>query len=380
VLQSTAEGPLRLTSPERAEALDVHWRVSDSWESLAAFIGSFGVARVHVHHTLGLPLNPHDLIERLGVPFDVTVHDYYSICPRVRLVRPGTGYCGGPEAGKCRDCLSRIPTGEVAEIGLWRARQSWMLTHADRVICPSLDAAGRMAAFVSGPRLVAALHDTLDHERFDGPWPPVPAPGEPLRVALLGVLSADKGAGLVGECARLAQQSGALVEFSLIGFVPRPDSRFVRGARLQSSGVYGADEVQSRLAATRPHVVWFPAAWPETYSYTLSEAMTARLPVVTPDLGAFTERTAGRPWSWSVPWNSAPADLVTLFGHIADELRRREWNGSANGPAGSAGESKLRYPVAATTVFYDAEYLAPLVRGLAEEPPAPRRAGKDGHA
>jgi glycosyltransferase involved in cell wall biosynthesis len=267
----------------------------------------------------------------------------------------------------------------VAEIGLWHARQSWMLTHADRVICPSLDAAGRMATFVSGPRLVAALHDTIDHERFDDPQPPVPAQGEPLRVALLGVLSADKGARLVGECARLAQQSGVAVAFSLIGFVPRPDSRFVRGAGLLATGPYGPDEVQSRLAAAAPHVVWFPAVWPETYSYTLSEAMTARLPVVTPDLGAFSERTAGRPWSWSVPWNSAPADLVALFGRIADELRSGGWNGSANGPAGSALDGEPRYPVAATPAFYDAEYLAPLVRGPAEEPPAPRSAAEGGH-
>ena len=380
ILQPTPDGPVRLSSPEPLEALDVRWRVGDSLESLAALISSFGVDRIHVHHIFGLPLDVHDLLRRLGVPFDVTVHDFYSICPRVRLVRPGTGFCGGPEAGKCRDCLSRLPRGEVAEIGQWRARVGWMLSQAERVICPSRDTASHIAAFMNGPELVVALHDTLDHQNYSDPLPPTLGSGEPLRVGLVGVLSHDKGARLVGECARLARQSGAPVEFLLVGYVPDSDSRLVRGTGLRATGLYGPDELPSRLAASAPHVVWFPAVWPETYSYTLSEAMTARLPVLVPDLGAFSERVAGRPWSWNTRWDSSPADLVDQFGRIADELRRGEWSGSTNDSPGPAEEAEYRYPVAATADFYDADYLAPLARDRAGTPAEPRTRGPEPHA
>jgi hypothetical protein len=53
-------------------------------------------------------------------------------------------------------------------------------------------------------------------------------------------------------------------------------------------------------------VIWFPAQVPETYSYTLSVAMTTGLPIVASDLGALPERLANYPHAVIVPWN-APA-------------------------------------------------------------------------
>ena len=55
-----------------------------------------------------------------------------------------------------------------------------------------------------------------------------------------------------------------------------------------------------------PDLLWFPAQWPETYSYTLSAALRHGLPVVCSDLGAPAQRLAGRPFSLILPWNSTP--------------------------------------------------------------------------
>jgi hypothetical protein len=38
------------------------------------------------------------------------------------------------------------------------------------------------------------------------------------------------------------------------------------------TGQYAESELPALLAKVRPHVVWFPAQWPETYSYTLTAA------------------------------------------------------------------------------------------------------------
>jgi GT2 family glycosyltransferase/glycosyltransferase involved in cell wall biosynthesis len=365
VLQPTDAGPVRLWSPESREHLDVRWRVGASIESLAALIVSFGVARVHVHHVLGLQFDASNLIERLGVPFDFTLHDYYSICPRIRLSRPTAGYCGGPEDAKCASCLSDAPKAEVVDVALWHARRGWMLSSAERVICPSLDAADRIGDFVHGPELVVALHDTLDHEAFPDPLAPPLAASEPLRVALIGVLSADKGARLVGECARFARQAQVAVRFSLIGFVPDADARFVKDAGLTVSGPYKSEELPQRLVAEAPHVVWFPAVWPETYSFTLSEAMRARLPVLVPDIGAFAERVAGRPWSWITRWDTSPAEFGDVFAGIAADLRRRE--PVATGEARSALRAGLArsHVRESSASFYDDSYLNPLRVGSA---------------
>ena len=66
-------GPL-LTLP--AERLD----------DFVAVLRSATVARAHVHHLIGMDVDARALIHRLGVPFDVTVHDYFAICPQVNLL------------------------------------------------------------------------------------------------------------------------------------------------------------------------------------------------------------------------------------------------------------------------------------------------------
>ena len=70
-----------------------------------------------------------------------------------------------------------------------------------------------------------------------------------------------------------------------------------------------------------PDLVWFPALWPETYSYTLSEVMRTGLPIVVPDLGAFPERVAGRPLTWVAHWDRSPEDWCAFFAQCRDDLQ-----------------------------------------------------------
>ena len=51
------------------------------------------------------------LLHRLGVPFDVTVHDYFAICPQVNLMPWTQGaYCGEPAPAFCNACIADRPS------------------------------------------------------------------------------------------------------------------------------------------------------------------------------------------------------------------------------------------------------------------------------
>jgi glycosyltransferase involved in cell wall biosynthesis len=242
-----------------------------------------------------------------------------------------------------------------------------MLAEAERVICPSRDAAGHVASQVDGPQLIVAPHDTLAHEEFPAPAPPKLMAGEPLRVAILGVLSKDKGARVVVESLRALRATPSRVDMTLIGWVDEDARRRTQGTGLATTGPYRPEELSWYLGRVRPHVVWFPAVWPETYSYTLSEAMLAGLPVLVPDLGAFSERVAGRSWSWCVPWDTSPSRFGAAFAHIGDQLRSGVWEGlELLGPVGS--DTAARYPIAATSDFYDVQYLKPAWEAAAGDP------------
>ncbi|MEA2739792.1 MAG: hypothetical protein QOH05_3099, partial [Acetobacteraceae bacterium] len=56
---------------------------SDRLDDLVTVLRSMNVSRIHIHHLLQMHMDIRALIHRLDVPFDVTVHDYYAICPQI---------------------------------------------------------------------------------------------------------------------------------------------------------------------------------------------------------------------------------------------------------------------------------------------------------
>ena len=105
LLESTARGaalsvPALPGHPELALPAD---RASD----LAMVLKSANVTRAHIHHLMSMDLDVRALLHRLGVPFDVTVHDYFAICPQVNLLPWLQGaYCGEPDVADCNACIA----------------------------------------------------------------------------------------------------------------------------------------------------------------------------------------------------------------------------------------------------------------------------------
>jgi len=202
--------------------------------------------------------------------------------------------------------------GTVAD---WRHRNRHFLTSARLVIAPSADTARRITAFAPSARVRAIPHTDMATPGSKGtPLPQAKnlAPDAPLKVVVLGALSAIKGADVLEAAAQEAARTGAPVEFHLLGYGYRHLQTQPR-ARLTVHGAYQDEDLPGLLAWLQPDIVWFPALWPETYSYTLSAALQAGLPVAVPDIGAFAERIVGRPWSWVCPWDQEGKKWVRFF-------------------------------------------------------------------
>lgn len=308
----------------RPAAKDESYRLSfdvfDDYDDLLAILRACGTSKVHIHHFIYVPVNLRRLVDDLRLPFDFTVHDYFTICPQVNLTTTQATYCGEPDNAACNRCIAERSGHGARDIYWWRKSFEWLYTDAGNVICPSEDTARRVSGYFDCSNLKVARHAALSPETAIGaePAPPNLLAGEPIRVAVLGVLAPHKGAYLVIECARAAKRLGHPIEFHVIGEsqVPLPVHP---ETPLFETGPYAEGEAARLLREIAPHVVWFPARWPETYSYTLSEALAAGLPVVVPDLGAFSERLAGRAWTWTVNWNTPAEDVVAFFERIRRE-------------------------------------------------------------
>ena len=77
-------------------------------ESIAEMLGTIEPVHAHVHHSLGLPDTLFDALADRGVPYDWTIHDYHTICPRINLIGSGGRYCGEPDEAGCNRCLARL--------------------------------------------------------------------------------------------------------------------------------------------------------------------------------------------------------------------------------------------------------------------------------
>jgi len=279
-------------------------------EGLVYLLRHLGISRVHFHHTLGVETSIWGLPAQLGVPFDVTLHDYYFIN-------------GNPTQtdGKGRFCLDlgqqsssyRLPV----PLAQWQQNQRPLLEGAQRVIAPS-----RFTAELYGRHFPKARYRMAFHPEWEqqAPYPPVAplplGPEESLRVLVFGAISQEKGADLLEGVAKLAAEHLRPLEFHLIGYAYRPLDRAVR-----EHGPYDEQGIIGQIQALRPHLIWFTALWPETYSYTLSEALRVGAPILAPDIGAFPERLQGRPLTWIRHWDTPPEAWLGTFAEIAEELR-----------------------------------------------------------
>jgi GT2 family glycosyltransferase/glycosyltransferase involved in cell wall biosynthesis len=293
------------------------WRAvefeSATMADAAPFLCSFGLSQVHVHNFVDVLDQIAPFLRQLALPYDLSIHDYTAICPRINLIKDDAIYCGEPDEKGCLRCLLKGGHKLGDDILWWRHLGTSIISEADRVLCPSIDAAKRIRKYVPNSRIIVAPHE----EELYRPQRTVRLsplrPSEPLRVAVLGTLSEHKGGNFFLDCVEIANEVGAPITWDVIGHFLSA-ALTARAKQLAKffnvTGGYGAGDVQRLITDARPHVLFFPQRWPETYSFTLSEALQTGHPILAPDIGAFTERITGLPCCWLYPLETTPRSLV----------------------------------------------------------------------
>ena len=78
-----------VTGHTNREEFVAYFNVADDLETMLRFLKGIGIARVHLHHIHGHVPEVLRLAEQLGVPLDVTLHDYFPLTPRYHLAHGG---------------------------------------------------------------------------------------------------------------------------------------------------------------------------------------------------------------------------------------------------------------------------------------------------
>jgi FkbM family methyltransferase len=355
LLAPTPRGTVRLSPLDTYLKTSLTFDPVEQRQELIDVLRSLGVSRLHIHHTLGNEHYLTEFIDAMSLPFDYTLHDYYWLSPNPQLVG-SEGRFVGEDLFAHEGALLANAIGPVAptNIIVWQIAHERFLRRASRVIAPSHDVALRVRRHLPELELVVAGHpeQSTDRQRRNRAGRAM----DHLRVSVLGELSAHKGLNILCECARLNRAASGHIRFQLIGF-PRSRRDDLLNGDVLVTGQYQDASLQDLIDEYVTDLIWYPAQWPETYSYTLSAGLKSGLPLVVPELGAFTERVSGRAWTWIQPWDLEPEEWLAFFERIRVEH-------FATGIPPDVQHTGTR----PSSEFYDREYLSaaggsPSVRG-----------------
>lgn len=268
---------------------------------LAELLVECNVQIIHIHHFLFMSDELMTLLKNISIPYAVTLHDYYTVCPRVNLLRNGV-YCGIPDDVICNECITAkdnlkegIYPQNITNIKNWRFFWQEFLERAYKVVCPSEDQRLRLTRLfpmltnkicvIENPELISPeLKKDRTSKLNDGV----------LSVGLIGTLEKHKGRDILIECARLAVAENKNIRFVLFGVLHNVTNNIPKN--LTVLGKYRDDDIYDIIAENPVDFFWFPAIIPETYSYVLTIPIRMSIPVIGTDIGAISERIRRQGW------------------------------------------------------------------------------------
>ena len=277
------------------EEFKLYFSIPTNFDDLIRFLQEIGVMRLHFHHLIGHHPLIASLPRKLRVPYDYTLHDYFPICPQFNLTLPDGRYCGEPEVSDCNKCIEERPSQWRLDIMAWRGHFRNLLLGAERVIGPSQDVITRIKKYMSDANFVYLPHPEL----------------KTVRVLVLGMMSPAKGGVQLESCARDAKKRHLPLSFRVLGFpyYERLPVGVLGGTEPELpiffTGRYEDKDLLTLIAFEQADIIYFPAQWPETYSYTLSAALSSGLPILAPSFGAFVERLCDYSNAYLIEWDAS---------------------------------------------------------------------------
>ncbi|MBP9501143.1 MAG: glycosyltransferase family 4 protein [Candidatus Promineofilum sp.] len=260
---------------------------------------------VHLQHLMGLPASLVDVLHARGIPYLITLHDYWYGCANAQLL---TNYdhtlCRGPNERftNCAHCaLARAglewlaPAAPLVAPLMARRNRTLMRVYSGAAAALAStpfvrDAHQGMGFPVDRVRLLPLGADVSADDIAEARHAHRRVAGEPFRIGYIGGLSRQKGVHvLIAAANRLPDRVETLIYGELSAF---PD--YV--AELRQAAVHPGIRFMdllprasfwSSLGALDVLVV--PTLWYETYSLIIQEAFAAGVPVVASRIGVIPD-------------------------------------------------------------------------------------------
>ena len=102
---------------------------------------TFPIDLVHIHHTIDLSFDIFIEIKKRQIPLLITIHDYYYICPTIKLLDKEFHFCKETRTKEiCDNCLKESFGYEAGYLSKWQKAAKEMLEYSEKLFFPSFSA------------------------------------------------------------------------------------------------------------------------------------------------------------------------------------------------------------------------------------------------
>lgn len=418
--------------PEPFYEMYTNKRISELFRGI---LSAFRIDLVHIHHTKGLSLDIYHETSARGIPLIATIHDYYTVCPTIKLLDAQNQFCMGRETPElCRECLwsqNKITKHlDVEYLSKWRQKYFNALALCDQLIVPSAETKRIITTYYpelaekirvvehgsdfhlpSGDGLATPKRSLKMHSRFEvipdrknkkrlSGWAyledvdsresrlyidisdtaqkhvQIPVRGinrrdvaeakggnqyllsgfsldipfemlsggtlnvrvlienkehfltngdsltlknsirkhkRRLNVAFVGGLSVPKGSQLAYQMIKHGPRD---INWFVFGGIGDSSLALLEQSNLTKTGWYEKDHLPILTRLYKIDLICILPIWPETFCYTLSEALLCGVPVLVTDIGAVGKRTEELNCGWILPYHANYKDFLSVLSNL----------------------------------------------------------------
>jgi GT2 family glycosyltransferase/glycosyltransferase involved in cell wall biosynthesis len=284
-------------------------------------LSSFKPSLIHIHHLKGLPLP--DVITALRqtqIPYIVSLHDYYLICPSYNLLDYKKMFCFEHKTPDyCRTCVQKLMNEGEHLREQWFGLNDILLQGACQVIAPSQTACSyyerEYPLLKQSQKTLIIRHGCLSEEERQARLLLQLSQGKASRtvfqVALVGSTNLSKGSENFSKMLLSVWNRSDLRDafsFHIFGrfdgFIP------FQIKNVSFKGEYSRLQLAERLREV--DVAIFPGIWAETYCLAVDDVLAAGIPVLVTPLSAAAERVKEFKVGW-VSNSETPEDLLKIL-------------------------------------------------------------------
>ncbi|ARJ69299.1 glycosyltransferase [Paracoccus contaminans] len=320
---------VEMRSHRLGEAVDPITHGSAEYDAIVAdWLGWLRPCIVHIRHLAWHSLQLPTLARDCGARVVMSFHDFYALCPTVKLLDERRVFCGGRCTATPGDCAAELwppaslPPLKHRWVHVWQGMFNRALAACDAFITTSPSARATLLAGLPGvsPDRFHVIPHGRNFARMDS-IAARPAPTEPIRILLPGNIGVPKGRDILA--ALLDHDGAGRMEFHVLGKIS--DAAELAGQpRLFLHGEYKRDEFAARAAAIRPHLGAIFSIWDETWCHTLTELWSAGLPALVFDFPNVAARVRESGAGWVVPHQDVAAlhDAILAVAENPAEMAR----------------------------------------------------------